>query len=149
MVLFDRSWYNRAGVERVMGFATESDVAEFMATVNGFEQALVRSGTIVIKYWLDIADEGPRRSGTVTAPGERPRRPTATGRIYETIFALLEQHPEGIRWSEFKAHVEASDPTLHPKTINGCVWRLVERYPGRVYKPAKGVFRLTRFREDR
>lgn len=57
MVLFDRSWYNRAGVERVMGFATESDIAEFMATVNGFEQALVRSDTVLIKYWLDIADE--------------------------------------------------------------------------------------------
>ena len=57
MVLFDRSWYNRAGVERVMGFCTDAQYKEFMATVNGFEAALVRSGTIVIKYWLDIADE--------------------------------------------------------------------------------------------
>jgi len=57
MVLFDRSWYNRAGVERVMGFCTREELAEFMATVNGFEEALVRSGTILIKYWLDIADE--------------------------------------------------------------------------------------------
>ncbi len=57
MVLFDRSWYNRAGVERVMGFATDAEYDEFMATVNGFELALVRSGTILIKYWLDIADE--------------------------------------------------------------------------------------------
>jgi polyphosphate kinase 2 len=57
MVLFDRSWYNRAGVERVMGFSTNEQLAEFMATVNGFELALVRSGTILIKYWLDIADE--------------------------------------------------------------------------------------------
>jgi len=57
MVLFDRSWYNRAGVERVMGFCTDAQSDEFMATVNGFEAALVRSGTIVIKYWLDIADE--------------------------------------------------------------------------------------------
>ena len=57
MVLFDRSWYNRAGVERVMGFCSDAEYDEFMATVNGFELALVRSGTILIKYWLDIADE--------------------------------------------------------------------------------------------
>jgi polyphosphate kinase 2 (PPK2 family) len=57
MVLFDRSWYNRAGVERVMGFCTDEQYEEFMATVNGFELALVRSGTILVKYWLDIADE--------------------------------------------------------------------------------------------
>jgi polyphosphate kinase 2 len=57
MALFDRSWYNRAGVERVMGFCTDDQLAEFYATVNGFEAALVRSGTILIKYWLDIADE--------------------------------------------------------------------------------------------
>jgi polyphosphate kinase 2 len=57
MVLFDRSWYNRAGVERVMGFATGDEISEFMATVNGFELALTRSGTQVIKYWLDIEDE--------------------------------------------------------------------------------------------
>ena len=56
MVLFDRSWYNRAGVERVMGFCTEEQVAEFYATVNGFEYALVQSDTILIKYWLDIDD---------------------------------------------------------------------------------------------
>jgi polyphosphate kinase 2 len=57
MVLFDRSWYNRAGVEKVMGFCTDAEYDEFMATVNGFELALVRSGTILVKYWLDIADE--------------------------------------------------------------------------------------------
>jgi len=57
MVLFDRSWYNRAGVERVMGFCSDDQYSDFMATVNGFEAALVRSGTILIKYWLDIADE--------------------------------------------------------------------------------------------
>jgi polyphosphate kinase 2 (PPK2 family) len=56
-VLFDRSWYNRAGVERVMGFCTDEQYTEFMATVNGFELALVRSGLILIKYWLEIRDE--------------------------------------------------------------------------------------------
>ena len=57
MVLFDRSWYNRSGVERVMGFCTDGEYDEFMATVNGFELALTRSGTTLIKYWLDITDE--------------------------------------------------------------------------------------------
>ena len=57
MVLFDRSWYNRSGVERVMGFCTDEQYREFMSTVNGFELALVRSGMTLIKYWLDISDE--------------------------------------------------------------------------------------------
>jgi polyphosphate kinase 2 len=57
LVLFDRSWYNRAVVERVMGFCTDEEYTEFMSTVNGFELALTRSGTKLIKYWLDIGDE--------------------------------------------------------------------------------------------
>ena len=57
MVLFDRSWYNRAGVERVMGFASEAEVEEFFRTVPQWEQMLVRSGTILIKYWFSITDE--------------------------------------------------------------------------------------------
>jgi len=57
MVLFDRSWYNRAGVERVMGFCTDEQYTEFMATVNGFELALARSGMTLIKYWMHIRDE--------------------------------------------------------------------------------------------
>ncbi len=57
IVLFDRSWYNRAGVERVMGFCSEEDVAEFFRTVPEFERTLIRSGTILIKYWFSITDE--------------------------------------------------------------------------------------------
>lgn len=57
IVLFDRSWYNRAGVERVMGFATEDQVEEFFRDVVEFERMLVRSGIIVIKYWFSITDE--------------------------------------------------------------------------------------------
>ena len=57
MVLFDRSWYNRAGVERVMGFCTDEEYLEFMNTVNGYEYSLTRAGIKVIKYWLDISDE--------------------------------------------------------------------------------------------
>lgn len=57
IVLFDRSWYNRAGVERVMGFCTEEEVEEFFRSVPEFEKMLVRSGTMVIKYWFSISDE--------------------------------------------------------------------------------------------
>ena len=57
IVLFDRSWYNRAGVERVMGFCTEKDVEEFFRSVPEFERMLVRSGIILIKYWFSITDE--------------------------------------------------------------------------------------------
>ena len=57
IVLFDRSWYNRAGVERVMGFCTEEQVEEFFRSVPEFERMLVRSGIILIKYWFSITDE--------------------------------------------------------------------------------------------
>ena len=57
IVLFDRSWYNRAGVERVMGFCTEEDYREYMRTCPEFERMLVRSGINLIKYWFSVADE--------------------------------------------------------------------------------------------
>ena len=57
IVLFDRSWYNRAGVERVMGFASEDQVEQFFRDVPEFERMLVRSGIIVLKYWFSISDE--------------------------------------------------------------------------------------------
>jgi polyphosphate kinase 2 len=57
IVLFDRSWYNRAGVERVMGFATEEQVAEFFHDVPDFERMLVRSGIRLFKYWFSITDQ--------------------------------------------------------------------------------------------
>jgi polyphosphate kinase len=57
IVLFDRSWYNRAGVERVMGFCTEAEVEEFFRSVPEFERMLVRSGITLIKYWFSITDE--------------------------------------------------------------------------------------------
>jgi polyphosphate kinase 2 len=57
IVLFDRSWYNRAGVERVMGFCNEADVSEFFRSVPEFERMLVRSGIMLIKYWFSITDD--------------------------------------------------------------------------------------------
>lgn len=56
MVLFDRSWYNRAGIEHVMGFCTESEHREFLRSCPEFERMLVRSGIILIKYWFSVSD---------------------------------------------------------------------------------------------
>jgi polyphosphate kinase 2 len=57
MVLFDRSWYNRAGVERVMGFCTDEEYEEFFRAAPEFERMLIRSGVQLIKYWFSISDE--------------------------------------------------------------------------------------------
>jgi polyphosphate kinase 2 len=57
IVLFDRSWYNRAGVERVMGFCTPEECEEFFVSVPEFEKMLVRSGIILLKYWFSITDD--------------------------------------------------------------------------------------------
>ena len=61
MVLFDRSWYNRAGVEHVMGFCTDEEYREFMRTAPQFERALIRSGVILIKYWFSVSAEEQER----------------------------------------------------------------------------------------
>jgi polyphosphate kinase 2 len=57
VVLFDRSWYNRAGVERVMGFCTDEECEEFFRSVPEFERMLVRSGIVLLKYWFSITDD--------------------------------------------------------------------------------------------
>ncbi|MGV8084603.1 MAG: polyphosphate kinase 2 [Coriobacteriia bacterium] len=61
IVLFDRSWYNRAGVERVMGFCTEDEYREFLRSCPEFERMLVRAGIILIKYWFSVSDEEQER----------------------------------------------------------------------------------------
>jgi polyphosphate kinase 2 len=61
MVLFDRSWYNRAGVERVMGFCTDDEYQEFMRSCPEFERMLVRSGILIVKYWFSVSDEEQER----------------------------------------------------------------------------------------
>ena len=57
MALFDRSWYNRAGVERVMGFCTEKEYREFFRSCPEFERMLIRSGIVLVKYWFSVSDE--------------------------------------------------------------------------------------------
>jgi polyphosphate kinase 2 len=73
IVLFDRSWYNRAGVEHVMGFCTPEEYDEFLRTCPQIERALVRSGIVLVKYWLSISDEEQERRfrERIDNPGKR------------------------------------------------------------------------------
>lgn len=73
--------------------------------------------------------------------------PTITGQIYTKIFEILENNPGGIHWSELLTMIQTSFPSFHPKTINGCVWKLIEKYPDKVYKPEKGLFRLLKYKK--
>jgi polyphosphate kinase 2 len=61
VVIFDRSWYNRAGVERVMGFCTEEEATRFLQVVPDFEKMMVESGIILLKYWLEVSEEEQTR----------------------------------------------------------------------------------------
>ena len=61
IVLFDRSWYNRAGVERVMGFCTDEEYEEFLRAAPAFEAMLIRSGIILVKYWFSVSDDEQER----------------------------------------------------------------------------------------
>jgi hypothetical protein len=67
---------------------------------------------------------------------------TITGRINTEALALLKKHREGLQWTELARKIQASHPSFHPKTINGCIWKLIEKFPDQVYKPSKGLFRL-------
>lgn len=73
MVLFDRSWYNRAGVERVMGFCTDDEYNEFMRSCPEFERMLIRSGIVLLKYWFSVNDEEQEKrfKNRVTNPMKR------------------------------------------------------------------------------
>jgi hypothetical protein len=68
-----------------------------------------------------------------------------THRINAKALELLEQHPEGLRWSELLLKITESDPAFHPKTINGTIWKLPQKFPDKVYKPSKGVFSLWKY----
>jgi len=80
---------------------------------------------------------------------ERMKTETITGRIYAKALELLEQHPEGLRFTVLRSLIEESDRSFHPKTVNGCVWKLVERFPDKVYKPSRGLFRLVKYKTDK
>ena len=72
---------------------------------------------------------------------------TITGSINAIALELLEQYPDGLHWSELISKIKESNPSFHPKTVNGCIWKLVEKFPDKVYKPSKGVFRLLKYEQ--
>ena len=71
---------------------------------------------------------------------------TVTGRVYSLVFEILEANSDGVRWVDLLKEIARRDPDLHPKTVNGCVWKLVEKFPNRIYKPKKGLFRLLKYK---
>lgn len=112
MVLFDRSWYNRAGVERVMGFCSDEEYSEFMRTCPEFERMLVRSGIMVIKYWFSVSDE------------EQERR--FKGRIHDRTkrWKLSPMDLESRkRWAEYS---KAKDAMFVHTDIKQAPWYVVE-----------------------
>ncbi len=125
IVLFDRSWYNRAGVERVMGFCTEAECEEFFRTVPEFEQMLVRSGIVLIKYWFSITDDeqhlrftmrihDPLKQWKLTPDG--PRVAPALGAVHEGQGgdARAHPHPRGAVVDRRGRGQEAGAAQLHP-----------------------------------
>jgi len=85
------------------------------------------------KATKSISKNGPKQSATIT------------GRIYAKALELLEEHPEGFRFTELRIKIEEAYPNFHPKTVNGCVWKLVQKFPDKVYKSSRGLYRLLKY----
>ncbi|QQC66951.1 polyphosphate kinase 2 [Paraburkholderia ginsengisoli] len=105
VVIFDRSWYNRAGVERVMGFCTDEEAQSFLAAVPLVEQAIVESGVILLKYWLEVS------------PEEQTRRLEARIHDGRKVWKLTDMDLKSYsRWYEYSrardAMFEASDTEI-------------------------------------
>jgi polyphosphate kinase len=112
IVLFDRSWYNRAGVERVMGFASEEEVQEFFHSVPQFERMLVRSGIWLVKYWFSVHPEEQERRFR-----DRINHPVKRWKISDID---LESR---VRWDEFS---RAKDEMFAYTDIKEAPWYVVE-----------------------
>jgi polyphosphate kinase 2 len=112
VVIFDRSWYNRTGVERVMGFATETQVEEFLSHVIPVEQAMIASGIILIKYWLEVSqEEQTRRFESRIADGRK---------IWKLSPMDLESHS---RWYDFS---RARDAMFAATDTADSPWHVVD-----------------------
>src|ERR1700754_1398621 len=112
MVLFDRSWYNRAGVERVMGFCNEADVQEFFRSVTDFERMLVRSDIILIKYCSSITDEEQQFRSLMRIPDP----------LKQWKLSPMDVQSRA-RWEQYtKAKEEMLEKTSHPQAP----WWVVE-----------------------
>ena len=112
MVLFDRSWYNRAGVEKVMGFCSDDEYAEFMRSCPEFERMLVRSGIVLLKYWFSVSEEEQERRfhGRIKDPTKR----------WKLSPMDLESR---MRWVEYS---QAKDAMFAYTDIKQCPWYVVE-----------------------
>jgi len=112
IVLFDRSWYNRAGVEHVMGFCTQEEYAEFLRSCPEFERMLINSGIIVLKYWFSVSDEEQERRFHDRA-GNPARR-----------WKLSDMDVQGReKWAEFS---KAKDEMFRYTDTNQSPWYTVE-----------------------
>ena len=112
IVCFDRSWYNRAGVEHVMGFCTDQQYQEFMQTCPEFERMLVRSGIILLKYWFSVSDEEQER--------RFQSRTTDPARRWKLSPMDLESRD---RWAEYS---QAKDTMFSHTNIPEAPWFTVE-----------------------
>ncbi len=112
MVLFDRSWYNRAGVERVMEFCTQDEYREFLRSCPEFERMLVRSGIILIKYWFSVSDEEQEKrfQSRLEEPHKR----------WKLSPMDLESR---VRWVEYS---KAKDEMFAHTDIKQCPWYVVD-----------------------
>ena len=124
IVLFDRSWYNRAGVEHVMGFCTDAEYEEFMRSCPEFERMLVRSGIKLIKYWFSVSDQEQenRFQSRITNPTKRWKLspmdlliPAALGRVLQGQGRNVHahRHQAGTVVCGRSGHQEACPPELH------------------------------------
>jgi polyphosphate kinase 2 len=111
IVLFDRSWYNRAGVERVMGFCSDEEYREFLRSCPEFERMLVRSGIILIKYWFSVSDEEQERRFQ-----QRIDDPTRRWKL-----SPMDLHSR-LRWIEYSI---AKDEMFKYTDIKQCPWWVV------------------------
>ena len=111
MVLFDRSWYNRAGVEHVMGYCSNDEYEEFLRTCPEFERILIRSGIILIKYWFSVSDEEQERRFL-----ERIEDPTKRWKLSPMDLASRE------KWLEYS---EAKDEMFKYTDLKNSVWYVV------------------------
>lgn len=112
MVLFDRSWYNRAGVEKVMGFCNDEQYEEFLRSCPEFERMLIRSGIILLKYWFSVSDEEQEKRFL-----ERINTP-----IKRWKFSPMDLESRS-RWAEYS---EAKDKMFNYTDTKQCPWWVVE-----------------------
>ena len=112
MVIFDRSWYNRAGVEKVMGFCSEAEYSDFLRSAPEFERMLVRSGIVLIKYWFSVSDEEQERrfNRRLTDPTKRWK------------FSPMDLESRN-RWVEYS---KAKDAMFATTDIKQAPWFVVE-----------------------